>query len=38
MLCTNDVIQECNQQSVASLPGQQEICESTCRFVNENEN
>jgi ATP-dependent DNA helicase PIF1 len=38
MSCTNDVIQECNQRIVASLPGQPVICESTYRFVNDNDN
>ena len=38
MSCTNDVIQQCNQSIVDRLPGEAVICESTYRFVNDNDN
>ena len=38
MSCTNDVIQMCNQQIVSRLPGEHVICESTYRFVNDDDN
>ena len=38
MSCTNEVIQECNQRIVAQLPGLAVQCESTYRFVNDNDN
>jgi len=38
MSCTNDVIQMCNQQLVSRLPGEHITCESTYRFVNDNDN
>ena len=38
MSCTNDVIQMCNQRIVSRLPGENLICESTYRFVNDDDN
>jgi len=38
MSCTNDIIQACNQRIVELLPGEAVKCESTYRFVNENDN
>lgn len=38
MSCTNDVIQQCNQSIIDKLPGHPVICESTYRFVNEDDN
>jgi hypothetical protein len=38
MSCTNDVIQQCNQSIIDKMPGHPVICESTYRFVNEDDN
>ena len=38
MSCTNDVIQSCNQQIVLRLPGRSVTCESSYRFVNDDDN
>jgi len=38
MSCTNDVIQDCNKRIVAQLPGSLVNCESTYRFVNDDDN
>ena len=38
MSCTNEVIQQCNQDIVDRLPGRTVICESTHTFVNDDDN